>query len=227
MTTPPRSEVQGPVVGRQAGRKAIAGIGAVPLISTLASALLLIWLPAAAQAHSDLASSDPVDGSSLASPPSKLVLTFSEGVAPRYTVVTLRVGAAEIATLKATATADRVTAVVPANVHGAGLWRVAYRVVSADGHSVAGQIAFRVNPTPAPSGVPTPTDEASPTQPSGTETAAVEDVLQETPRATNNRSGLHPGISVLIIALLVSAPVMVFVVVASRKRREDSRGPGR
>lgn len=223
MMTPPRSEIQGPTGERRTGRKAIAGVA---LFGALASAVLLAWLPTPAQAHSDLVSSDPVAGSSLAASPLKLVLTFSDGVAPRYTVVTLRVGTAEVASLKATVIADRVTATVPANVHGTGLWRVAYRVVSADGHSVAGQIVFTVKPTPSLSGVPTPDDQASVSQPSGERASAADDgVLVESPRSTNNRSGLHPGLSVLIIALLVSAPVVVFVVIASRKRREDSRGP--
>jgi hypothetical protein len=221
MTTSAQSEAHVRFSGCRLLRKAAVRARATALIAALASAAFLNGLSTPASAHSDLVSSDPSDGSSLTSPPSRLVLTFADGVAPRYTVVTLRVGAAEVATLEATATGDRVIAAVPANMHGKGLWRVAYRVVSADGHSVTGQVVFRVNPPASPEGVPTPDSPSSLGSPGDESAARNGEAPVEVPASSNNRSGLHPGVSVLIIALLVSAPVVVFVVIASRKRRED------
>ncbi|MEJ0019662.1 MAG: CopD family protein [Acetobacteraceae bacterium] len=114
-------------------------------------ACLLLWTlrPAAASAHAALLSSDPPDGSTLAAPPTGIVLRFNEAV----TLISLRLvgpDGAEVAPAGAIdLREDTVRAAYPAiDRHGAYL--LSYRVTSADSHPVSGAIAFSVGQSGPP-----------------------------------------------------------------------------
>ncbi len=103
---------------------------------------LVVTAPAAS-AHAVLVSSNPPSGATLARPPSTVSLTFDENVrAPAFVVVTgpggVRVDNGQAQILDATVTA-RLKPTAPA-----GAYTVDYRVVSADGHPVEGQLTYTV-----------------------------------------------------------------------------------
>lgn len=177
-----------------------------------------------AGAHSDLVSSNPADGADVAKPPATLVLTFSEGVAPSFAAVTLKVGDAPVRTLEPTVTGDRVSSAVPADLRVPGRWSVAYRVVSADSHPVTGRITFSVAAPPAPAATPTPTAPAtSPSAPPSAREGDDDEGPLVKP-ASREDGGVNPAWSVLALAIIAGAPLVAFVVIGNRKRREDKQG---
>ena len=141
------------------------------------AAALLGWAAAPAAAHSELVSSDPANGASLPAAPPTATLTFNEDIAGEFTSVAVTIGSAAPAPAAATTAGPAVTvdlaaalAALPADTPGQSgpvAWTVAYRVVSADGHPIQGQVGFTAplpaapTPTPAPSEAPTP--EPTPT----------------------------------------------------------------
>jgi hypothetical protein len=127
------------------------------------AAALLGWAATPAAAHSELVASDPADGASLPSAPPSATLTFNEDIAGEFTSVAVTIGGAAPAPAAATTAGPVVTvdlaaalAALPPDTpaqSGPVGWTVAYRVVSADGHPIQGQVAFTA-PLPA---APTPT----------------------------------------------------------------------
>jgi copper resistance protein C len=98
-----------------------------------------------AGAHAELESSDPKDGATLSSAPAAISFVFGEEILPEGNAVTLtdvaadtrlEVGPVEVA-------GDTVSVAWP-SASPAGEYRAAYRVVSADGHPIAGTITFTV-----------------------------------------------------------------------------------
>ncbi len=99
-----------------------------------------------ATAHAALIGSEPAAGSRLASSPERIRLLFSEPVEPNLTKISLI--AADGKTIAVSTSGD------PHDVHaviarvestlGAGEYRVAWHIVSADGHPVGGSFLFGV-----------------------------------------------------------------------------------
>lgn len=220
MTTTCRSEAMA-ARDNSVRNAATVALKAVSL-ALVTCAALLAYAPEMASAHSELVSSNPTDGDLLATSPSTLALTFSEGVAPTYAIMTVRVGATEVATLEAVVNDDRVTAGVPANLHGSGPWRVAYRIVSADGHPVTGTVSFRVIGSAAADTTPTPA--ATLTDNPG-EMLATESPTEDggTRGSSGDSSGTNVGLNVLALGLFATVPTVIFVVYANRKRREQQQ----
>ena len=100
--------------------------------------LLAGMLPA--EGHASLVSSQPADGSQIATAPATVELTFSEDVDSGFIGVTAPDGStvktSEPRIDGATMSAD----LAAGDQHGR--YMVAYRIVSADGHPVAGEITF-------------------------------------------------------------------------------------
>ena len=119
------------------------------------------YAAALAPAHSALVSAVPADQAVLASGPTELVLTFNEEINPRFAQLALSRSGDVVALNPATATGTvlRATLADP----GPGTYRIAYRVVSADGHPISGETSFTVTgPTRTPTSTgPTPTAAAS------------------------------------------------------------------
>ncbi len=114
-----------------------------------------------ALAHTQLTGSTPDHGTTVAAPPSTVVLRFSEPV-------DAATGQIAVTHPDGTVTRPRTTmrgaaASAPFPPGSAGRYTVAYRVVSADGHPVAGIIAFTVtrSTTPTP-GAPVAAPVSSP-----------------------------------------------------------------
>lgn len=111
-------------------------------------ALLLGATPA--YAHTRLESSDPADGSSLATAPGTVTLTFTDDIDPRFATITV-VGPDGTSYQTGDVTGDGGevrTAVSP--LGPAGPYEIGYRVVSGDGHPVQGKVSFTLTaPGPA------------------------------------------------------------------------------
>lgn len=116
--------------------KITAALGAGIFIS-----LLLGCAPAFA--HAALVSTDPGDGSTVASLPAEATATFSENIGtPAYLIVTAPDGTdATAGTAKAL---DHTVSVPLKDLGIRGAYTLSYRVVSADGHPIKGSQTFTV-----------------------------------------------------------------------------------
>ncbi len=144
--------------------------------------LLLLLTGSAAQAHADFVSSNPSDGSVVQSFPSEISLTFNEELLTLddesvNTISLFGPDGIEIPLSSAVVTGANLVATVAGDVAAlpAGKYRVSYRVVSADGHPVKGEISFEVAPleeiaTTQATPTPTPTPL---TQPDGVDLGAI------------------------------------------------------
>ena len=119
------------------------------LAATVTACLALLLGAAPAFAHTRLESSDPADGSSVATGPDTVSLTFNEDIQAEFAVLKV-VGpdGTEYQNGSVSAGGGQVsTAVSP--LGPAGTYQVNYRVVSDDGHPVQGKLSFTLT-TPGP-----------------------------------------------------------------------------
>ncbi|HZG90253.1 MAG TPA: copper resistance CopC family protein [Pseudonocardia sp.] len=143
------------------------------LAVALLCGLALLLGAGPALAHTRLLSSDPADGATLDTGPSRVTLTFNESVPAEFASLTV-VGpdGTEYQSGDPTAVDGALsTAVDP--LGPAGRYQVGYRVVSDDGHPITGAIAFiltadgpaaQVPPAPSPPTAGAPAT-AAPTAP--------------------------------------------------------------
>ena len=121
---------------------AVRGLRVV-VIACLAAAGLLVLSSPAAVGHAVLVSSTPEDGSTVATMPGEIVLTFNERVTTPAYVVAEAPDGTEVASGEARTDGTRVRATTrPADI--AGEYRISYRVVSADGHPISGSVFVTV-----------------------------------------------------------------------------------
>ena len=118
------------------------------LIAAIAALGLTLATAPAAHAHSELVSSSPADGESLAAAPANVTLQFNEAISPAGLQVVAQ-GPDGPVTL-GTPLIEGATVITPwpADAPG-GDYRLAYRVVSADGHPIDGSISFSYAATAA------------------------------------------------------------------------------
>jgi methionine-rich copper-binding protein CopC len=110
------------------------------LLPVLAAVLLVVVGSSPADAHASLVSTNPEDGSRVATAPPSVELTFSEEIGEAFVAVAAPDGA-EVKTSPAHVSGARVHADL-ATSEERGRFTVAYRVVSADGHPVSGTFTF-------------------------------------------------------------------------------------
>jgi copper transport protein len=111
------------------------------VLAGLAALLSALCIAGAAWAHATLVSSEPADGSVLALPPKMVQLHFNESVAPAAIGLIDAGGKArDVATR---AVGQSVLIVMPDDLPQ-GTQIVSYRVVSQDGHPVAGSMVFSI-----------------------------------------------------------------------------------
>jgi hypothetical protein len=124
---------------------------------------LLIWLFAGsalllgtgtAFAHDILVSSDPANGASLATGPSKVALTFDLPVKESFSTITV-VGPDGKHYEGGPSTVDGSTVSAPVQPLGpVGTYTIGYRIVSDDGHPVSGAVRFSLTQAGPGQGVP-------------------------------------------------------------------------
>ncbi|PTR25600.1 hypothetical protein C8K36_10630 [Rhodococcus sp. OK519] len=118
-------------------RLRIVAIGFVAMLATLLGA-------GTASAHSAVIASTPANGSEIAAAPDRVSLTFNEALQAKFATLTV-VGPGEDRALwsKGDPTVQGDTVSVPLEGLGpAGVYTIAYRVTSADGHPVSGTQTF-------------------------------------------------------------------------------------
>ena len=117
-----------------------------------------------AHAHSQLLSSNPADGANLVEPPASVVLTFNEALIADVDSVSINDEMGNVVSSQSIEPDGAVLSVPwPAGLP-TGIYQVAYRVVSGDGHPVVGAISFTIAGTKATAAASTvPTSPASPT----------------------------------------------------------------
>jgi methionine-rich copper-binding protein CopC len=121
-------------------------------LAALVVAHVFLTSPRAALAHARLVRSTPANQARLAAPPERVELWFSELLEDGFNSVEV-VRAAEVAAKPRTNLArgapavdrdDRTRMTVPVQALGPGDYAVEWRVLSRDGHRVAGRFTFRV-----------------------------------------------------------------------------------
>lgn len=161
----------------------------------VASLLTLVVSTGVAAAHAKLESMTPADGSSMAAPPTQVVLTFSEPVGSNGTQVQVKSPSGKnVATGDVQVLDNKVTQPVGAMIE-AGRYQVDARVVSADGHPITVTGSFTVTHVGHPA-----------TQPVGT-----------TPTASGNSN------TVTIVAMFLVMLVVVALAVVIVRRRPASQ----
>jgi len=139
------------------------------LLSAALAGLALIGVATPAYAHDVLTGSTPADGASVAVGPSEVTLTFNAPVqfgANRLTV-TGPDGQQWQTTDNATVDGDSVSTTV-APLGPAGEYTVGYRIISADGHPVSGEVTFtltKAGPGTAPTQTATGENPSTPAGP--------------------------------------------------------------
>ena len=109
-------------------------------IRSLLSGLALVTLGVTANAHAHLQKSSPADNSVITTSPSHLVLNFSE--AARLTALSIQKDSEPEQKLKPLPTTAAQEISVPLPPLTAGAYAVNWRVVSDDGHIMAGALHF-------------------------------------------------------------------------------------
>lgn len=116
------------------------------LTVAVAAALYVVLVHAAApaSAHATLVGSDPKDGARLDTEPANVSITFNEDMS---TPAQLQVTAPDGATLAdGDPVVDGTTVTQALDASGyAGTYTIAYRVVSADGHPISGELTYDVS----------------------------------------------------------------------------------
>lgn len=137
-----RAGVRATRVGAAAGLAAAVTLGTVPGVAPdsapRGSGVVLV---PAAQAHSQLISSQPADGASVERVPDTVTFTFNEQINPNFAQAVVVGVDGEPRAIDATASGPVVTAEMPGGMT-AGRIVVRYRVVSKDGHPIEGEISF-------------------------------------------------------------------------------------
>src|SRR3954454_17351903 len=122
-------------------------------VAAIVTAMLLVFCGVdGALAHASLVGSEPRDGSMVAQPPDKVRLRFNEPVTPAVVRLIDAAGNTRDDALVHSG-GETIEITVPSGLP-AGTQIVSYRVISADGHPVAGTMVFSVGmgkPTAAPS----------------------------------------------------------------------------
>ncbi|WP_246801101.1 copper resistance CopC/CopD family protein [Bradyrhizobium genosp. L] len=111
------------------------------VVASLAALLVALCLATAAHAHAVLIGAEPADGSVLKQAPKTLVLRFNEAVAP--TAVSLLDAKGKPRDVAVKAIDQSVLVTLPADLPE-GTQVVSYRIVSQDGHPVAGSLLFSI-----------------------------------------------------------------------------------
>ena len=113
------------------------------LAAVLLAGLLVGSAGAPASAHASLVSTDPAEGAVVPEAPDVVTFTFSEPVSLAGDSIQAYDAAGEPVEVDASARDEVVTADLPDDLAD-GTYVVAWRVVSSDGHPIAGSLTFHV-----------------------------------------------------------------------------------
>ena len=181
----------------------LAAARVVSLVLTLVAALGLALGPApAAHAHSELISSSPADGETLTAPPANVTLQFNEAISPAGLQVVAQGPDGPVTLGTPIIEGASVIAPWPADAPG-GNYRLAYRVVSADGHPIDGSIGFSYAAAAASPGAEV---SAAPTEPTDLGQSAV---ASQNTAAPQPESGFPWWVAVVAVILGVGIGAVI------------------
>lgn len=156
-------------------------------LAALVQALVLVAVAAPAAAHATLISTDPAEGEVLAEAPEVVTFTFDEPVSLTEEGIQAFDAAGDPVSAEASSADAVVRADLPDDLAD-GTYVVTYRLVSADGHPIAGSLTFSVG---APS-----------------ESVVPPDVSPDPDRTVKTVLGVAQGLG--YVGLLVAAGLVVF-----------------
>lgn len=222
-TTPPQPAARPATAAAPTDRAAATRALAVAA-ATLLTLVVLLLGAGRADAHNTVQSTDPADGSTVATAPDRVTLTFDQPAQALGTEivvlgpdgVVVSTGAAELVD---TSVSQAVTGELPA-----GTYTVRWRVTSADGHPLSGEFAFTAQaatgaaPDPEPTQTPTPIAAMSADQPTA---QATQDPAAE--QTEDEEAGLAAGAIVAIGIAVLAAGAVAWFVVRERRRSKDTR----
>jgi methionine-rich copper-binding protein CopC len=188
-------------------------------VTALLAAAFLLAVPLSASAHDELVSANPAADATVETLPAQLVLAFSGDVLDADGATMIQVTDPSGAPVTEGApTVDGTSVTQPLAAGGpAGAYHVAWKVVSADGHPIAGEYAFTVTTGSATS--PTPTTEPTP-EPTETVTSPAPTVtVTSTPAPAATGTGAVWAWAVLIVAVLAVAGIAIWL--GLRRRPAD------
>lgn len=126
------------------------------LLAALATLFLVVGFATGASSHAALVAAEPASGSMLATAPKAVELRFNEAVTPG--AIRLIDGAGRARDdVRVTASGETVSVAMPGDLPQ-GTAVVSYRVISQDGHPVAGSVIFSIG---APTGTQAPASSDS------------------------------------------------------------------
>lgn len=203
---------------------------AAPLAVLLLLLAGLLLTAVRADAHNALQSTDPADGSTVATPPTHVTLTFDQPAQALGTEIVVLGPDGSTVSTGTPELVDSTVAQALATDLPAGAYTVQWRVTSADGHPLSGELTFTAEAGTTPEPEPTtaaPTEDAAPT-PDATTPAAVAPSPVATTSAQQEMvededAGLAAGaVAAIVVGVLAAGAVTVFVV-RERRRSKDAR----
>lgn len=138
------------------------------LLIAVAAVLAVLGPGSPAWAHAQLVSADPAKGATLTAAPATVTLGFSERLNPDFTTIVVSDAARQrVAASEATVDKARGTITLTGAL-GNGVYTVAYRVVSVDGHIVQGSYPFTLADPNLPAAAPPEPSRAAAPAPADT-----------------------------------------------------------
>ncbi|WP_454050673.1 copper resistance CopC family protein [Cellulomonas sp. Marseille-Q8402] len=195
----------------------------------VALAAVLVTAPRAS-AHNALVGTDPADGSTVATPPTHVTLTFDQPAQALGTeIVVLGPDGATVSTGAPELVDDTVAQALVADLP-AGAYTVEWRVTSADGHPLSGELAFTAAEGTAPA-LPTAPETIEPTAEPSMTTQAVEPSPEATTTAQeelaeDEDAGLAAGLVAAVVVAVLAAGAVTWFVVRERRRSKDGQEQG-
>lgn len=186
------------------------------LAMLLTTAALALVTAAPASAHAALVSSTPEDGAQLDEAPSEIVLEFNEDIQDLGNeIVVVDSEGTPVADGEPVADGATVTQAVMGGA--AGAFTVTWRVVSADGHPISGELSYDVTATE-------PTSDATADEPTTEDTTTEATTTETTPApssATTAPAEDEGGgdSAVLWIVLAAGAATVATIVLIVRRNR--------
>jgi methionine-rich copper-binding protein CopC len=194
--------------------RAVPRLTAALLAGVLALATAVLTA-APASAHDVITGSDPADGSTVATAPSRVSVTFDE--APQTGFSTLTVVGPDGAHHEqgATASDGTVVSVGVGPLPAAGVYQIGYRIVSDDGHPVTGAVSFTLT-TPSPAAGVAPAAASPQAAPAQHDHAQATQAAPPSPAASSSSDST--GVPVWLFVVLAVVVVGGAVALVLRRR---------
>jgi len=190
---------------------------AAGLVVGLLLALGVVAAPAA-QAHDELVSVDPADGSTVDVAPERVTLTFDEPAVALGTVIEVT---GPDGSVVSTGDAQLVDSTVSQALVGdlpAGEYSVTWRVTSQDGHAVSGTFGFTASTGALPVPSETPTTSAGVSE-QATPTPSASAVPVAAPSSSSDSDSRSPALLVVGAGLLIGIAFGLLGWMRARRRR--------